>query len=358
VGGEERASSRIRQELVEGFGSHVARSLDVKSRESSLRGKVIVITGASSGLGRAAAVEFARRGCRVVLGARREDALEETAQRCRDEGAEAIVVETDVTVEAEVRALADRALELSGRIDAWVNNAGVTAFGALEDGPFDVHRRVIETNVFGSMYGARAAIPIFKRQGAGVLVNVSSVLGKVGQPYVPSYVVSKFAVRGLSETLRTALADHPDVHVCTLLPYAFESPHFESGANRVGLDAHPMPPTQSPDKVARALVSLVERPRHQLYVPGYARLGVALHTLVPAPVERAILHIVREWHFGFAPERRKPGNLFAPTPNDDGAKTTHGTRRARTSLPGMLAWAVAHFARIPRSAPLRPHSAS
>ena len=174
---------------------------------------------------------------------------------------------------------------------------------------------------------------------------------------MPSYVISKFAVRGLSETLRTALADHPNVHVCTLLPYAFDSPHFESGANQVGLDAHPMPPQQSPEKVARALVSLVERPRRELHVPRYAQLGIALHAVMPAPVERAILHLLREWHFGFAPERRKSGNLFAPESTDD-SKHTHGTRRARVSLPRMLAWSVAHFARLPRSRSLRPHSAS
>jgi NAD(P)-dependent dehydrogenase (short-subunit alcohol dehydrogenase family) len=325
-------------------------------RAKDLAGNVIVITGASSGLGRAAAVELARHGCRVVLGARREDALEETARLCRDAGGEALVVETDVTIEDDVKRLAEQALTLTGRIDAWVNNAGVTAFAPLEEGSFDVHRRVIETNVFGSMYGARAVIPIFKRQRAGVLVNVSSTLGKVGQPYVPSYVVSKFAVRGLSETLRTALADHPDIHVCTLFPYAFDSPHFEAGANHVGLDAHPMPPQQSPEKVARALVSLVEKPRREAHVPSYARVGIALHALMPETVERAILHLVREWHFGFAPDWRKQGNLFAP-PSKEAAKSTRGTRRARVSLPGMLAWTIAHFARLPRSSSLRPHSA-
>lgn len=328
----------------------------MKRSKNELAGKVVVITGASSGLGRAAAIEFARRGCRTVLGARREDALEETARSCREAGSDALVVETDVTREDDVRRLAEKALTLTGRIDAWVNNAGVTAFGPLEEGSFDVHRRVIETNVFGSMYGARAVLPVFKQQGEGVLVNVSSTLGKVGQPFVPSYVVSKFAVRGLSETLRTALADDPHIHVCTLLPYAFDSPHFESGANRTGYDAHPMPPQQSPEKVARVLVSLVERPRREVHVPSYARFGVALHSLLPETVERAILHIVREWHFGFALEGPKDGNLFAP-PSGAEAKATHGTRRARTSLAGMLAWTVAHFARLPRASSLRPHAA-
>lgn len=295
-------------------------------KRKKLKGKVVVITGASSGLGREA-------------------------------GGEAFVVETDVTNEQEVNRLAEEALAIDGRVDVWVNNAGVTAFAPLDEGSFDIHRRVIETNVFGSMFGARAVIPIFKRQREGILVNVSSILGKVGQPYVPSYVISKFAIRGLSETPRSALADDPGIHVCTLLPYAFDSPHFESGANHIGLEAHPMPPQQSPEKVARALVSLVERPRRELHVPGYAPVGLALRALLPETVERAILHLLREWHFGFAPERRKDGNLFAP-PSDESAKATHGTRRARVSLPGMLAWAVSHFARLPRSSSLRPHSAS
>lgn len=325
-----------------------------------LAGKVVVVTGASSGLGRAAALEFARRKSKLVLAARREEDLEDTARLCREQGGDALVVPTDVTDEQAVRELAERALSLTGRIDVWVNNAGVTAFAPLDDGPFDIHRRVIETNVYGAMYGARAVMPIFKRQRAGVMINVSSVLGTVGQPFVPSYVISKFAIRGLSETLRSALADSPDIHVCTLLPYAFDSAHFESGANRMGVGAHPMPPMQSPEKVARALVSLALRPRRQLLVPRYAGLGIALHALMPATVERAVLHLLREWHFGYEREANTKGNLFAP-PDEKGE--THGHRSARTSLPGLLVWAAGHFAKQltrPRPAPedaLEPHGA-
>jgi NAD(P)-dependent dehydrogenase (short-subunit alcohol dehydrogenase family) len=324
-----------------------------------LRGKVVVVTGASSGLGRAAALELARKGSKVVVAARRADALEETAQLCREAGGDAVAVVTDVTDEAAVQRLAEEALRLTGSIDAWVNNAGVTAFGFLDDGrPFDDHRRVLETNVIGAMYGARAVLPVFKRQHHGVLVNVSSILGKVGQPYVPSYVVSKFALRGLTETLRTALADEPEIHVCSLLPYAFNSFHFESGANHIGLDAHAMAPMQPVVKVARALVSLIERPRRELHVPRYAALGLALHAIAPAPVEQAILHLVREWHFGHAPQGETAGNLYASPSEDRGVE---GHRPARTSLPGMLAWAAGHFAKRllapPHPTSLRPHSA-
>lgn len=155
--------------------------------------------------------------------------MSDTAERYRQQGAEALVVVTDVTQEADVRALLDAALARFGRIDVWVNNAGVTLFAALEDAPFEEHQRVIETNLYGAIHGARAVVPVFRRQKRGVMINVGSILGKVGQPFVPSYVISKFALRGLTEALRAELADEPDFHVSSLLPYAMDTPHFESG---------------------------------------------------------------------------------------------------------------------------------
>jgi NAD(P)-dependent dehydrogenase (short-subunit alcohol dehydrogenase family) len=161
----------------------------------------------------------------VVLAARRADGLEATAHACRQAGTNALVVPTDVTGEADVVHLTQAASRVEGRIDVWVNNAGVTCFGSLDSTPFEPHQRVLETNVHGAMFGPREVVPIFKRQGHGVLINVGSVLSKVGQPYVPSYVISKFALRGLSEALRTELANYPQIHVCTLMPYAVDTPH-------------------------------------------------------------------------------------------------------------------------------------
>src|SRR5690349_2435874 len=126
-----------------------------------LRDSAVVITGASSGLGRALALELAGRGSALVLGARQRDALEDTANRCRAEGADVVVVEMDVTIEADVQRLVDAALDAYGRIDVWVNNAGVTLYALLEDGSFDAHRRVIETDLFGAIFGARAVVPVF-----------------------------------------------------------------------------------------------------------------------------------------------------------------------------------------------------
>jgi NAD(P)-dependent dehydrogenase (short-subunit alcohol dehydrogenase family) len=327
--------------------------------KTGLAGKVVVITGASSGIGRAAAVEFARRGATLVLAARGVPALEEVAALCCEAGSQALAVGTDVTDEAAVHRLAAKALELSGRIDVWINNAGVTVFAPLDEGPFEPHKRVIETNVYGAMFGARAILPVFRRQHAGILINVSSVLGKVGQPYVPSYVISKFALQGLAETLRTAVADEPNIHVCTLLPYSIDTPHFEHGANRVGLDARALPPVQAPEEVARAMVSLAEHPRRELYVPRSARFGVALHGMFPTIGDRILLDVTREWHFGYQAQPTTTGNLFSPAESE--SEQVRGHRPALATFPRILLWGAGHLLRglrrtRTRRRTLRPHS--
>jgi NAD(P)-dependent dehydrogenase (short-subunit alcohol dehydrogenase family) len=291
--------------------------------------KVVVITGASSGIGRAAALEFATKGWHVVLAGRRVGALERAAESCRALGGSATAVPTDVSLEADVQALAKIALEQTGRIDVWVNNAGVTLFGSLEGGPLDEHRRVIEVNLFGAIYGARAALPVFRRQGRGVLINVGSVLSRIGQPFVPSYVISKFALRGLTEALRAELAKEPDIHICSLLPYAVDTEHFESGANHVGRRAHAMAPMLSPERVGRTLLELAEHPTRERLVPRGAGLGLALHALFPRAVERTIFDALSKWHFDDEREPEGPGNLYAPQKADGHRR---GSRPARVGM--------------------------
>lgn len=306
-----------------------------------IRDRVIVITGASSGLGRALAFELAGRGARLALAARREEALEDVAARCQQLGGAAIVVPTDVTIEAEVAQLAQTVVDRWGRLDVWINNAGVTLYAPLITGDIEQHRRVIETNLWGYVFGARAAVPIFRRQHAGILINVGSVLSEVGQPFVPSYVISKFAVHGLSETLRVELANEPAIHVCTAMPYAVDTPHFQVAANAIGKTPRAMPPVQAPEKVARAIAKLVERPRRTMFVPRAIVLGLALHRLFPRTVERLLLDSLRRWHVSDEPEQTGDGNLYEP----EGDAKVHGDRPPQLSTPQFFGWVAARLVR-------------
>jgi short-subunit dehydrogenase len=321
----------------------------------TLRGQVVVVTGASAGLGRETAVQFAQQGAHLVLAARRRADLEHTAQLCREAGSDALVVVTDVTRDGQVQLLAVTALAQYGRIDVWVNNAGVTLFGLLDEAPFTEHRRVIETNLFGAMSCARAVLPIFKAQHRGVLVNVGSVLSKIGQSFVPSYVISKFGLHGLSEALRAELADEPDVHVCTIFPYAIDTPHFQSGANYMGRHARAMPPLQTPEKVARTIVRLAKRPRREVHVPHIAVLGLALHWAMPRTTERLLLRALETWHFDGAREGRTAGNLYRPVEVNEGE--VHGARPPQLGVLRFASWALLELGKLEVEAGLRRVSA-
>jgi NAD(P)-dependent dehydrogenase (short-subunit alcohol dehydrogenase family) len=166
-----------------------------------------VITGASSGIGRAAALAFAARGSGLALAARARAPLEQIAQECEAAGTEAIWLPTDVRDEGQVADLARRAVDRFGRVDVWVNSAGVIAYGRFEDVPADVFRAVIETNLFGHVHAARAALPQFRGQRSGVLINMASVWGRVTSPDVSAYVTraGNYADRPLAPTAGTIL---------------------------------------------------------------------------------------------------------------------------------------------------------
>jgi NAD(P)-dependent dehydrogenase (short-subunit alcohol dehydrogenase family) len=321
-----------------------------RDRRMTPRGRVVVVTGASSGLGRAIAVEFARQRSSLVLGARRTEALEDTARTCRLAGGEAIAVVTDVTREQDVIELAAAALDRWDRIDVWVNNAGVKLFALLEQAPFEQHQRVIETNLLGAMLGARVVVPVFRRQHRGVLINIGSVLSEIGQAFVPSYVISKFGVHGLSESLRVELADEPDIHVCTVFPYAIDTPHLEAAANRLGQVPRAMPPVSSPERIARAIARLPDRPQRRLYVPRVAVLGLALHAIIPRTLERLLLDALRAWHLGEQSEEISTGNLFEPGPETPG---THGSRPPLAGSARLLAWLAARLVHLEAEAASR-----
>lgn len=173
----------------------------------NLKDAVVVITGASSGIGRASALAFAGKGAAVVVAARRDAALNDLVTEIEGMSAKVLAVPTDVTDEDAVQHLADEAVQRFGKIDVWVNDAGVILYGPFTETPLADYRRVMETNFFGCVNGSRAALKVFQEQGNGTLINLSSVVTRLPQPYASAYVASKHAVHALGMCLRPAGGD-------------------------------------------------------------------------------------------------------------------------------------------------------
>jgi NAD(P)-dependent dehydrogenase (short-subunit alcohol dehydrogenase family) len=278
---------------------------------------VVVLTGASSGIARAAALALADRGARVVLAARDGKALQDVVTECERRGGRALAVPTDVTDQDAVHALAERAAEAFGRIDVWVNGAAVIVFGEFENTPADVYRQVIETNLFGQIHGARAVLPHFRRRGSGVLINIGSVWGSVSSPYVSAYVVSKFGIRAFSESLQEGLRLQRatrDIHVCTILPQCVDTPIFQHAATYTERRPKAIPPIVGPQRVVRSILRSIEHPRRQRTVAMFGRLLEFGHAVLPSFYSRTVPTVMNVAAFTREQANSGPGNLFTPMP--------------------------------------------
>ncbi|MGN9802529.1 SDR family oxidoreductase [Micromonospora sp. L32] len=295
----------------------------------SLSDAVVVVTGASSGIGTATAYALARRGADIVLAARSEPALEDVARRCRELGGRALAVPTDVTDPVAVEELAARTAAEYGRIDGWVNNAAVSAVGLFDEIPVSEFRRVLEVNLLGAAYGIRAALPWLSLSGGGVVVNNASVLAEVAMPYQSAYNATKHGIRGLADTVRQELrvTGRGNISICTVLPATIDTPFFRHAGNHTGRELVPPPPVYPPEMVAETIVRLLRRPRREAYAGGAARLIGLQWRLAPALAERALGWYAHRTQFGPSGAADSTGNVFRADAEAQRAGGWHGRRR-------------------------------
>ncbi|HYO80052.1 MAG TPA: SDR family oxidoreductase [Bryobacteraceae bacterium] len=253
----------------------------MKHRLKKVSDQVIVITGASSGIGLATARMAASRGARVVAVARNEEALREICRDIRSSGGDALHVVADVGNEGDLRRVSQEAISRYGGFDTWVNNAGVSTYGKLEDVPIEDARRIFETNFWGVVYGSAIAVENLRSRG-GALINVGSVVSDTAVPLQGFYSATKHAVKGYTDALRMEIEhDKLPVSVTLIKPGAIDTPYTQHAGNYLGEKPTHTPPVYHPDLVAEAILHAAENPVRDLLVGGGAKLMSTMARYAP-----------------------------------------------------------------------------
>lgn len=289
-------------------------------RLKKLSEQVIVITGASSGIGRATAKMAAERGARVVLTSRSGPELEKVAEEIRRANGRASHHAADVTLPHQVEAVAEFAQREFGGIDTWVNNAGVSAYGKVEQLGLDDMRRVMDVTFWGVVNGARAALPHL-RQSGGALINIGSEVSSAPVPLQGPYVAAKHAVLGFSDVLRLELEqERVPVSVTVIQPGSVDTLFFRHAKSVTGREPAPPPPVYAPELVAETILHCAEHPERNVVVGGAARALIGLRRAAPRAADRIFERTLFSAQQGERLSRHYEGSLYEPS----GPASAHG----------------------------------
>ncbi|MFJ5986138.1 SDR family NAD(P)-dependent oxidoreductase [Lentzea sp. NPDC092896] len=282
-----------------------------------MTGRVVLVVGASSGIGLATATAFASRGDDVVLVSRSGEALDAAEKVCRAVGTGALdVIVDDIGDPGGAGRIVGYVLERHGRIDVVVHSATVMAYGTVEAMPADVFNAVVDTAIHGTLHLAQAVLPVFRRQRSGVFVGVNSLLGSVTVPRMGAYTAAKWGQRALLRTLQQETRDEPGVHVCIVSPGSVNTPVYDQAANYTGRAMRPPVPVLSPGRVAAAIVRLADHPRRHVSVrvgPGNPLIITAFRC-VPRLYDLLVGPLFRLAGLTRTPVDPTPGNVFEPFP--------------------------------------------
>lgn len=286
-----------------------------------ISGQVIVVVGASSGIGLATALAAAQHGAKVVLAARNADDLERAVQSIERAGGQAIAVPTDVTQYEQVAALAQRAVDTFGRIDTWVNNAAVSAYAPFTELSLEDIRQIMDINFLGQVHGAKAALPHLERT-AGALICMGSTLSDRGVPLQSIYCASKHAIKGWVDSLRVELREAGSrVRVTLIKPSSINTPLFNKAKTQLGVTPQPIPPVYEPELAAEAILHAATGNERDVFVGGAGKILSTAERISPKLVD------VHQRHTGFASQKTNwpeppdsPNNLYQPVAYDGGVR--------------------------------------
>jgi NAD(P)-dependent dehydrogenase (short-subunit alcohol dehydrogenase family) len=288
------------------------------SKLKPLREQVVVVMGASSGIGREAAGRFAAEGAAVVLSGRSLPALASLADELTAAGGRAVAVPAEVTDPAQVRAVADRAVAEFGRLDTWVHLPGVSVYAPVEDISPEEFRRVVDVTLLGQVYGAMAALPHLRREGRGALVHVTSVVARRAFPLQSAYSAAKRGVEGFLESLRVELAhDGVPIRVTNVMPAAINTPFFDKARTRLGVKPAAVPPVYAPKVVADAILFAAEHGPRDIVAGGGAKAIMAAQALSPRLVDAFLARTGYNVQHTDEPKTEdEPDALFTPVETD------------------------------------------